>query len=99
MKAKKNYYSLEFSKYINDFKKTWKIINNLLSKNNLSSLPTKLKNSNGITFSNSSDIAEELNKFFIDGDGEFSNAIHDPTTHHLKNTSLIICHQNSNFRL
>jgi hypothetical protein len=64
-KSKKDYFQLQFTKYKNNLKITWKIIGNLIkrkSKNQIS--PTRIVH-DGKTHTNQNDIAELFNNYFI----------------------------------
>lgn len=61
--ARKSYYDNCFKTYQGDVKKTWQIINNLLSRGKSSSHPSKLVVDNEIIEDNSN-MAEQFNSFF-----------------------------------
>jgi len=62
--AKKNYYDEQFQKNTRNLKKTWELIFSAMNCDN-SKLPLTQLFSNGITYTNPADIANELNKFFV----------------------------------
>ena len=62
-KQKSNYFSDILANSRNDIKKTWKIINNILSKNRKSNEINRII-CNNVIYTDNDDIANEFNKFF-----------------------------------
>ena len=86
--AKKNYFSTPLQKEKNNIKNTWKILNNILNKNNHKSCNTEF-NLNGQVINNAKEIPDHFNDFFIsigpnqvsqipDTNTHFSNYLSDP---------------------
>ena len=64
IEAKTTYYNNEFSKYNNDIKNTWKVINSILNRDkNKSNFPSKILHDNS-TLSNMNEIVNCLNNYF-----------------------------------
>ena len=65
-KSKQAYYDKYFERYWNNIKNMWKGIKSLISLKTLASgLPTILSLDNGDTVSNSYDIANAFNNYFV----------------------------------
>ena len=66
MLAKRQYYHTAFNTHSNNLKKTWKIINEVLNRNNKKhNLPLSFKSKNGALITNEKEIANSFNDYFI----------------------------------
>ena len=71
-KSKEDYYTKQFEES-NTCKQTWNIINNILNKNTERKTHRCFCDENNQTFTNSTDIAEKFNEFFINIGTMFTN--------------------------
>ena len=74
-KAKKDYYSLQFQTHKNDIKSTWKVINDVLKNKDGKKLGIDKITHNGNTITDSHEIAEAFNAYFVNIGPNLANNI------------------------
>ena len=85
----KNYYETQFLSKANDARKTWKIINSLLNKNSKKEVPCLFKINNTNT-SDSKEIVNAFNKFFVEIGPRLAEKISPPKLFHSVNSTSFI---------
>ena len=91
LKAKRKYFFLKFERSKNNMKQTWNSINNILGRGKRQSNHNKFKNDHGKVFTDSEDISNQFNDFFVtvgpqlasniqSTDKKYYDYLHDPKT-------------------
>ena len=79
-KAKKQYYKKYFAEHLNNMKKTWTGINNLLHRQTKAKISDIFLNINGRLFTDQTAVAENMNNYFINVADNLAQKIPKPNT-------------------
>ena len=79
-KSKKQYYKKYFQEHLNNIKKTWTGINNLLHRQNKQKLSDIFLNINGNLFTDQKTVVEKMNKYFVNVAENLAQKIPKPNT-------------------
>ena len=88
-KNKKEYYTMQFSKYQDNLKQTWKLIGSLVKRKTQGQISLSRIIHNNMTFTNQKDIAELFNRFFVNIGPTLAKKIktdHTDPTQYIKST-------------